>query len=90
MVLIVVSDLSEEVNLLEEMLKALFVIADDDSDGDIVGAFGVLLELLDPDIDFEEEVIVDPEETMVAACRELKTETMEEATADVLTEEVED
>jgi hypothetical protein len=90
MVLIVVSDLSEEVNLLEEMLKALFVIADDDSDGDIVGAFGVLLELLDPDIDFEEEVIVDPEETMVAACRELKTETMEEATADVLTEEAED
>jgi hypothetical protein len=82
--------LSEEVNLLEEMLKALFVIADDDSDGDIVGAFGVLLELLDPDIDFEEEVIVDPEETMVAACRELKTETMEEATADVLTEEAED
>jgi hypothetical protein len=90
MVLIVVSDLSEEVNLLEEMLEALFVLADDDSDGDIVGAFGVLLELLDPDIDFEEEVIVDPEETMVAACRELKTETMEEATADVLTEEVED
>jgi hypothetical protein len=90
MVLIVVSDLSEEVNLLEEMLEALFVLADDDSDGDIVGAFGVLLELLDPDIDFEEEVIVDPEETMVAACRELKTETMEEATADVLTEEAED
>jgi hypothetical protein len=90
MVLIVVSNLSEEDDLLEEMLEALFGLADDDFDGAIVDAFGVLLELLEPDVDFEEEAIVDSEGTMVAACRELKTETMEEATAEVLTEEVED
>jgi hypothetical protein len=89
MVLIVVSDLSKEVNWLEEMLKALFVLADDDLDSDIVGAFGVLLELLKIDVDVEEETD-ELEGTMVAACRELRTEMMEEATADVLTEEVED
>jgi hypothetical protein len=89
MVLIVVSDLSKEVNWLEEMLKALFVLADDDLDSDIVGAFGVLLELLKIDVDVEEETD-ELEGTMGAACRELRTEMMEEATADVLTEEVED
>jgi hypothetical protein len=89
MVLIVVSDLSEEVDLLEEMLEVLFVLAVDGFDDDMADAIRVLLELLATDVDLEEET-VELEETIVAACRELKTEIMEEATAEVLTEEVED
>jgi hypothetical protein len=88
MILIVVSDLSEEVDLLKEMLEVLFVLAVDGFDDDMGGAIRVLLELLGTDVDLEEEN-VELEETTVAACRELKTEIMEEATAEVLTKEVE-
>jgi hypothetical protein len=112
MVLIVVNVLSEEDNLLEELLVDPFVLTDRGVDDEMGSEFEVLLDLPELDIDlgdgvvelegdveleedFELEEILELEETaeleeaIVAACWELKTETMEAAIADVLTEEVE-
>jgi len=88
MVLIVVSNLSEEVDLLDETLEALLMFFDDDLDDEMIGELGELFALLELDIALDGEA-VEPVETMVAACWELKTETMEEAIAEVLTVEVE-
>jgi hypothetical protein len=89
MVLIVVNVLSEEDNLLEELLVDPFVLTDRGVDDEMGSEFEVLLDLPELDISLELEETAELEEAIVAACWELKTETMEAAIADVLTEEVE-
>jgi hypothetical protein len=131
MVLIVVNILSEEDDLLDELLVEPFVLTDDGVDDEMGNEFEVLLDLPELDIDlgdeigdleggteleenvepeenvelekiFEPDDAIEPEEpvelgddveledTIVAACWELRTDTMEEATAEVLTGAVEE
>jgi hypothetical protein len=118
MVLIVVSNLSEEDNLLDELLEALLVLTDNGIEDEMTSEYEVLLDLPELDIDLKDEIVelegdieldklleldeaIEPEEvvelednaaleeTMVAACCEIRTDTMEEATAEVLTGAVE-
>jgi hypothetical protein len=90
LVLIVVGSLIEEDDFVEDPLEVPFVLADDDFDEDTAEDFRVLLDLAELDVPLDEGEAVEPEETMVAACWELRTETIEEATEEVFTEEVED
>jgi len=85
-VLSVVGSLTEEDDLVDDRL----VLNDDDLIDNAADDFEVLLDLAELDVVLEDGEAVEPEETIVAACWELKTETIEEATEEVLTEEVED
>ena len=67
----------------------LKVVGDEDFEDDVTDDFDMLLDFAELD-DFLEEEAVEAEEIMVAACRELRTETMEDATEEVFTDEVED
>ena len=85
-VLSVVGSLTEEDDLVDDRL----VLNDDDLIDNAADDFEVLLDLAELDVVLEDGEAVEPEETIVAACWELKTETIEEATEEVFTEEVED
>ena len=85
-VLSVVGSLTEEDDLVDDRLA----LNDDDLVDNAADDFEVLLDLAELDVVLEDGEAVEPEETIVAACWELKTETIEEATEEVLTEEVED
>jgi len=85
-VLSVVGSLTEEDDLVDDRL----VLNDDDFDDNAADDFEVLLDLAELDVVLDDGEAVEPEETIVAACWELKTETIEEATEEVLTEEVKD
>lgn len=85
-VLSVVGSLDEEDDLVDDWL----VLNDDDFDDNAADDFEVLLDLAELDIDLDDGEAVEPEETIVAACWELRTETIEEATDEVFTEDVED
>lgn len=67
----------------------LNVVGDEDFEDDATDDFDMLLNFAELD-DFLEEEAVEAEEIIVAACRELRTETMEDATEEVFTDEVED
>lgn len=84
LVLSVVGSMTEEEDLLDDRL----VTNDDDFDDD--DDLEVLLDLAELVVFVEEREADEPEETIVAACCELKTETIDEATEEVLTEDVED
>jgi len=78
-------------NFVEDDLLADPLVLEEGFEGDATDDFvEVLLVLAELDVLWEEGEAADFEETMVAACWELKTETIEEATEEVLTEEVED
>ena len=85
-VLSVVGSLDEEDDLIDDWL----VLNDDDFDENAADDFEVLLDLAELDIDLDDGEAVEPEETIVAACWELRTETIDEATEEVFTEDVED
>lgn len=85
-VLSVVGSLDEEDDLADDWL----VLNDDDFDDNAADDFEVLLDLAELDIDLDDGEAVEPEEIIVAACWELRTETIEEATEEVFTEEVEE
>lgn len=85
-VLSVVGSFDEEDDLVDDWL----VLNDDDFDDNAADDFEVLLDLAELDIDLDDGEAVEPEETMVAACWELRTETIDEAIEEVFTEDVED
>jgi len=85
-VLSVVGSLTEEDDLVDDRLA----LNDDDLVDNAADDFEVLLDLAELDVVLDDGEAVEPEETIVAACWELKTETIEEATEEVLTEEVKD
>ena len=85
-VLSVVGSLDEEDDLIDDWL----VLNDDDFDENAADDFEVLLDLAELDTGLDDGEAVEPEETIVAACWELRTETIDEATEEVFTEDVED
>ncbi|KEQ74210.1 hypothetical protein M436DRAFT_80657 [Aureobasidium namibiae CBS 147.97] len=87
LVLSVVGSMTEEDDLLDDRVETI----DDDFDDDAADDdLEMLLDLAELVVFVEEREADEPEETIVAACCELKTETIDEATDEVLTEDVED